>query len=79
MVPSGPEGPPAWLAGRTYSLLPPEVAMRLFGRMKRMAWPRSLFGVCIAVKISSALNSSGAIGKPAASALVQWSPRLSSG
>ena len=46
--------------------------MRALGKMKRMAWSIE------PAAISSALKSSDAMGKPAASADVHWSPRSDS-
>ncbi len=57
--------PVPWVAGWTYS----PFRIRAFGRMKRMAWSME------PAATSSAVKSSGAIGKPAASALVHCSPR----
>src|SRR6185369_17536058 len=64
-----PVGPPACEAGRTYTPL----RIRLFGRMKRIAW------LIAPLATSSAENSMAAIGKPPASAELHWSPRSVAG
>ena len=64
---------PAWRAGVRGRVDIDSLRMRGLGRMKRMAW------LMLPVASSSALKSSGAMGKPAASALVQPSPRPEGG